>query len=71
MKSRTKVVPGFKRLRGAATTISGIELMQRIRRGQFNRATRDARPQTHHYADRLEFGLVGSISHPIKINFLD
>ena len=30
---------GFKRFRGAATTISGIELMHRIRKGQFNLAT--------------------------------
>jgi transposase-like protein len=27
---------GFKRFRTAATTISGIELMHRIRKGQFN-----------------------------------
>ena len=27
---------GFKRFRSAATTISGIELMHRIRKGQFN-----------------------------------
>jgi transposase-like protein len=27
---------GFKRFRNAAATISGIELMHRIRKGQFN-----------------------------------
>jgi transposase-like protein len=27
---------GFKRFRSAATTISGIELMHRIRKGQFD-----------------------------------
>jgi aryl carrier-like protein len=27
---------GFKRFRNAVTTISGIELMHRIRKGQFN-----------------------------------
>ena len=27
---------GFKRFRNAATTISGIELMHRIRKGQFD-----------------------------------
>ena len=27
---------GFKRFRNAMTTISGIELMHRIRKGQFN-----------------------------------
>ncbi|CAB3771774.1 IS6 family transposase [Paraburkholderia humisilvae] len=41
IKSRTKVMPGFKRFRGATTTISGIELMHRIRKGQFNVATPD------------------------------
>ena len=30
---------GFKRFRSAATTISGIELMHRIRKGQFDLAT--------------------------------
>jgi len=30
---------GFKRFRNAATTISGIELMHRIREGQFDLAT--------------------------------
>ncbi|MGF6602728.1 transposase-like protein [Paraburkholderia sp. GAS448] len=29
---------GFKRFRSAATTISGIELTQRIRKGQFELA---------------------------------
>ena len=32
IKSRTKVMLGFKRFRSAATTISGIELMHRIRK---------------------------------------
>jgi putative transposase len=32
---------GFKRFRSAATTISGIELMYRIRKGQFNLALDD------------------------------
>jgi transposase-like protein len=41
IKSRTKVMLGLKRFRGAATTISGIELMHRIRKGQFNPATLD------------------------------
>lgn len=36
IKSRTNVMLGFKRLRSAATTISGIELMHRIRKGQFD-----------------------------------
>jgi putative transposase len=35
IKSRTNVMLGFKRLRYAATTISSIELMHRIRKGQF------------------------------------
>src|SRR5471032_380267 len=34
IKSRTNVMLGFKRFRSTATTISGIELMHRIRKGQ-------------------------------------
>jgi transposase-like protein len=41
IKSRTKVMLGFKRFRNATTTISGIELMHRIRKGQFNLAALD------------------------------
>lgn len=36
IKSRTKVMVGFKRFRSAATTISGIELAQHIRKGRFD-----------------------------------
>ncbi|MEM5386804.1 IS6 family transposase [Paraburkholderia phymatum] len=36
IKSRTNVMLGFKRFRAAAATISGIELMHRIRKGQFD-----------------------------------
>ena len=39
IKSRTKVMLGFKRFRNAAATIAGIELMHRIRKEQFNLAT--------------------------------
>jgi transposase-like protein len=35
-KSRTNVMLGFKRFRNAAITLAGIELMHRIRKGQFN-----------------------------------
>ena len=38
IKSRTNVMLGFKRFRGDATTISGIELTHRIRKGQFDLA---------------------------------
>ena len=38
IKSRTNVMLGFKRFRSAAITIAGIELMHRIRKGQFNLA---------------------------------
>jgi transposase-like protein len=38
IKARVNVMLGFKRFRTAATTISGIELMHRIRKGQFNLA---------------------------------
>ena len=41
IKCRTKVMFGFKRFRSAATTIAGIELMHRIRKGQFDLATLD------------------------------
>ncbi|KVP43958.1 integrase [Burkholderia ubonensis] len=36
IKSRTNVMLAFKRFRSAAITISGIELMHRIRKGQFD-----------------------------------
>ena len=36
IKSRKNVILGFKRFRFAATTTSGIELMHRIRKGQFD-----------------------------------
>ncbi len=36
IKSRTNVMLGFKRFRSAASTISGIELADRIRKGQFH-----------------------------------
>ena len=36
IKSRTNVMLGFKRFRSAAITISGIELIHRIRKGQFD-----------------------------------
>jgi transposase-like protein len=38
IKSRTKVMLGFKRFRNAAITLSGIELVYRIRKGQFSLA---------------------------------
>jgi len=38
IKSRTNVMLGFKRFRSAATTISGIGLTHRIRKGQFDLA---------------------------------
>ncbi|MGF6658521.1 transposase-like protein [Paraburkholderia atlantica] len=38
IKSRTNVMLGFKRFGSAATTISGIELTHRIRKGQFDLA---------------------------------
>jgi transposase-like protein len=41
IKSWTTVMLGFKQFRGAATTISGIELMHRIRKGRFNLAALD------------------------------
>jgi transposase-like protein len=38
IKSRTKVMLGFKHFRNAAITLSGIELVHRIRKGQFSLA---------------------------------
>jgi transposase-like protein len=38
IKSRTNMKLDFERFRSAATTISGIELMHRIRKGQFDLA---------------------------------
>ncbi len=35
VKQRVAVMLGFKRFRNAAITIAGIELMHRIRKGQF------------------------------------
>ena len=35
VKLRIAVTPGLKRFRNAAITIAGIELMHRIRKGQF------------------------------------
>ena len=39
-KSRVNVMLGFKQFKNAAITIAGIELMHRIRKGQFNLAAR-------------------------------
>lgn len=36
IKSRVNVMLGFKRFRSAAATLSGTELMHRIRKGQFD-----------------------------------
>jgi IS6 family transposase len=36
IKSRVNAMLGFKRFGNAAVTISGIELMHRIRKGQFD-----------------------------------
>jgi transposase-like protein len=37
IKSRVNAMLSFNRFRNAAITISGVELMHRIRKGQFNR----------------------------------
>ncbi len=46
IKSRTKVMLGFKRFRNAAITLSGIELVHRIRKGQFGLAKLDLKDTT-------------------------
>jgi transposase-like protein len=38
IKSRVNTMLGFKRFRDAAITLSGVELIHRIRKGQFNLA---------------------------------
>jgi transposase-like protein len=40
IKSRVAVMLGFKQFKNAVVTIAGIELMHRIRKGQFNLAAR-------------------------------
>jgi transposase-like protein len=35
IKSRTNVMLGFKQFKNAAITLAGVELMHRIRKGQF------------------------------------
>ncbi len=40
IKSRVAVMLGCKRFKNAAVIIAGIELMHRIRKGQFNLAAR-------------------------------
>ncbi len=36
IKSRTSVMLGFKQFKNAAITLAGVELMHRIRKGQFS-----------------------------------
>ncbi|WP_341318535.1 DDE-type integrase/transposase/recombinase [Paraburkholderia sp. IMGN_8] len=36
IKCRVNAMLGFKRFKNAAVTVSGIELVRRIRKGQFN-----------------------------------
>jgi hypothetical protein len=43
VKQRLAVMLDFKRFRNAATTIAGIELTHRIRKGQFALGTRSSR----------------------------
>jgi hypothetical protein len=62
IKSRTNVMLGFKRVRSAATTISGVELAHRIRKGQFDFSTLGLKG--HRSALGLECGSVKSIRYP-------
>lgn len=62
IKSRTNVMLGFKRLRSAATTISGIELTHRISQGPVR--SREARPQGCRCARHMECCPVQSIRYP-------
>ena len=61
IKSRTNVMLGFKRFRSAATTISGIELTHRIRKGSStSRSSSSRMPLPPPYG----CGPVRSIRHP-------
>jgi transposase-like protein len=63
IKSRTNVRVGFKRFRSAATTISGIDLTHRIRKGQFDLASSPSKTPL-----RLSYGIR---SCPLdKVSFL-
>ena len=46
MKQRIAVMAGFKDFKNAAVTIAGIELMHRIRKGQFALARLGVQGQT-------------------------
>jgi transposase-like protein len=46
IKSRVNVMLGFKRFRNAAIALSGIELMHRIRKGQFDLTSRHLKDTT-------------------------
>ncbi|WP_429496233.1 IS6 family transposase [Paraburkholderia youngii] len=67
IKSRTKVMLGFKRFRNAALTLSGIELVHRIRKGQFSQP-REARPQRYHCARSLGGRPVRLMRYPLDNN---
>ena len=45
VKQRIAVMPGFKRFKNAAITIAGIELLHRIRKGQFGLGRLDVQGQ--------------------------
>ncbi|MEA3082386.1 MAG: putative transposase [Paraburkholderia sp.] len=62
IRPRTNVMLGFKRFRNTAARISGIELMHRVRKGQFNFSTFQA--QGYRCARCLECRPVQSIRHP-------
>jgi transposase-like protein len=62
IKSRTKVMLGFKRFRNAAITLSGIELVHRIGKGQF---TRETPPQRYRCARCLDGRPVCLIRYPL------
>jgi len=67
IKSRTNVMLGFKRFRSAVTTISGIELTHRIRKGQFDLAKLGLKD----VAAPAVCGPIHSIRYPTYINLLN
>src|SRR5258707_15412933 len=57
IKSRTNVMLGFKRFRSAAATISGIELMHRIRKGSSTSALSGSRTPQRPPSGMLSFSI--------------
>ncbi len=69
IKSRTNVMPGFKRFGSAATTISGIELTHRICNGQFDLAKLGLKEERHTVAVAFAYATDNFLPGPAPIFF--